>query len=231
MISGVYWSVGARENNEDSIAIESVKSEKGDATIAIVADGIGSLFHCEIASGYVVECFLKWFYQSGIRMGSKPKWRVRRSLQKCSYECCHKMKVSGERNTIRWGSTCALVCLWKNRYVAMNIGDSAVILVGELGARRLFEPDINNQGMLTRAMGTMRYQKPTIRFGKLHNGEGLLLASDGFANSFTNEELYSALHLNGEISDERVNNILRKLGKECERRGGKDNRSAIYIQN
>lgn len=229
MVSGLYWSRGIRARNEDSIAYESVRSDRGDATLMVVADGIGSLSSCEIASGYIVECFIKWFYKYGIRMGKRSQRRIARSLRKCAYDCCSELRTVGRLNGINWGSTLSLVCIWKRRYVAVHLGDSPIVMIRRGQMHSLFPPDRNEKGMLTKAMGTMRYDAPDICFGRLRRGEGLLVASDGFLDKMKPCEIVSGLTLPGEITEERITTMLAKLGKESERRGGADNRSAIYI--
>jgi len=229
MVSGVYWSAGARDTNEDSVALESLCSERGKSTLMLVADGIGSLEYGEVISGYVVECFVRWFYKYGYRLGKSAKHRIRRSVNRCAYDCSNVAKKQGRNLGVKWGSTLAMVCIWGHRYVAVHVGDSGIYKISRKGARSIFEPDRNEQGMLLSAIGTMRYCRPGICFGRLRRGDGLLVATDGFLEGFTEEELWQGLHLDGEISDERVDRRLATLGMEVGRRGGTDNRSAVCM--
>ena len=229
MVSGMYWSKGTREINEDSLALECVSSDRGKSVLMVVADGIGSMDYGEIASGYVVECFVKWFYRYGIRLSGKRKYMITRSLNKCAYDCSQAMKHQAEKLGINWGSTCALVCIWKGKYVALNIGDSVIVKIGRNKVSRLFDVDRNEKGMLVKALGSMRYQRPNVRFGRLYKGEAMMVATDGFVEKISVNEMGEALHVDGEITEDRVNRRLSRLGGETIRRGGGDNKSAIYV--
>ena len=253
MVSGIYWSAGSYSVNEDTIVLEQVETERGECTLIAVCDGIGSLDKGETVSGYVAECLVKWFYRTGIDLGYAGRRRIKRSLNKCVYDAHLELDAYAREQNIRWGTTCTCICVWRSRYVCMHIGDSGAYvhrrgrtkvsgLITKMRARcericaggmnpiiRITHAHINEKGELTRCIGSMGYYRPDFTFGKLRRGSGILVASDGFTERFSCEELASILDIRGEITSERIERRLSGAGAEAELRGGRDNRSAVYV--
>ncbi len=259
MVSGIYWSAGSYSVNEDSIVLEQVQTERGECTLIAVCDGIGSLNHGETASGYVAECLVRWFYRTGIDLGYAGRRRIKRSLNKCAYDAHLELECFAREQGIKWGTTCICICIWKSRYVCMHIGDSgAYVYKGRrmklpeiiakmlipitrahdmkgthAGVAKMLIPithaHVNERGELTKCIGSMGYYRPDITFGRLLRGSGILAASDGFTEKFSDDELASLLDIQGEINSERIERRLAGAGAEAELRGGRDNRSAVYV--
>lgn len=229
MTHGVYWARGMREKNEDSIALESVYTDHGEIVFMLVADGIASLDYGEIASGYVAECFIKWFYRYGVRVVGINRNLIERTLGRTAIDCHNELKRVAVSKGIRLGSTCTLICIWGKRYVCLHIGDTACFKHGKKGMTRLTNPHRDENGHLRKCICSMNYYTPDITWGRIEKNEGLIIASDGFMERISRSELEQMLDLSGDISKERIERRLSKIGKECERRGGKDNRSAVWV--
>ncbi len=229
MFSGIYWGMGRRRSNEDTLALELVRTEKGLSALAVVCDGIGTLDHGEIVSGYVTECLVKWFYGVGMHMSGASRAAIRRSLSRCTYDCHLELKARSAKADLRWGCTMTAVCLWNSRYACAHLGDSEAVLLAPGGIRRVTEPHRNESGQLVKCVGSMGYFPPDVRFGRLGKGRGMLVASDGFMEKLTDEEVGEMLRIRGEMSDEAIERRLAAMGAETERRGGSDNRSAVCI--
>jgi len=240
MVSGIYWSVGARAVNEDSLALEQALTERGEVILAVIADGISSLEKGETASGYVCECMVSWFYNHAIKGRKYSKRRLIRSLNRQVYDCFETMQRACRTEGIKMGTTCCMVVILGRRYVVMNLGDSSAVLwnkslwrfgVNADRGKFLSVKDVNLSGQLTKAVNSVRYEKPDIKTGKLPARWGLLLCSDGFAERFTTEELTQMLYMSGEITPSVIDRRLAKIGSEAEHRGATDNRCAIYMTN
>ncbi len=237
MVSGIYWSAGSYSVNEDTIVLEQVQTERGECTLIAVCDGIGSLDRGETVSGYVAECLVKWYYRTGIDMGYAGRRRIKRSLNKCVYDAHLELERCAREQDLKWGTTCTCICIWRSRYVCMNIGDSgAYVYRGKMhrGKRMkilipLTHAHVNERGELIKCIGSMGYYRPDFRFGRVSRGSGILAASDGFTERFTDDELASVLDIRGEITSERIERRLAGAGAETELRGGRDNRSAVYV--
>lgn len=233
MNSGIYWSKGARVHNEDTLALEELQTDWGECALLVVADGIGSLPHGEIVSGYVTECFVKWFYKNGQYMRHKSKWKIKRSLLKTFYDCHVRLRDVARRKNIKIGSTCSVVCMWNSRYVYLNIGDSVICTHRRCGRNKsltiLNSRHRKETGELYKCIGSMKYDRPDINFGHIHKNEGILVATDGFTDKLEMDEISTMLNIYGEISRETIEYRLRSVGREIAVRGGSDNRSAIYF--
>ncbi len=236
MVSGVYWSVGNRTVNEDTVALESVHTDRGKCTLIVVCDGIGSLSNGEIVSGYVTECLIRWFYTVGVRLYASPIKKIKRSLCKCIYDCHMELKETARRCGIEWGTTCTCICILGRRYVCMHLGDSAAYRLDGMHGRRargrirrITRAHVNAGGELVRCVGSRRYCEPEINGGILLRGSGLLAASDGFAACFSGQELMESLQMGDEITQERLERRLAAMGNEAAARGCTDNRSAVCV--
>ena len=245
MVSGVYWSVGSRSVNEDSLALESVRTDRGECTLMAVCDGIGSLDRGETVSGYVTECLVRWFYKSGIRMCDSSVKKIKRSLCKCLYDCHSELKVTADNAGLSWGTTCTCVFLYGRRFVYVHLGDSCCYHIfrsgrtaahagirrtaAHAGLKRLTQAHVNPRGELNRCLGSMRYYAPDTGSGRLRKGSGLLVASDGFTGHLSERELADSLDLGDEVTNERIERRLAGIGAEIARRGGSDNRSAVCV--
>lgn len=236
MVSGVYWSVGGRSVNEDTVALESVYTDRGKCTLIAVCDGVGSLKHGEIASGYVTECLIRWFYRSGINMSGKTAGRIKRSLCRCIYDCHMELKETAGKNGIVWGSTCTCVCIWGKRYVCMHLGDTSAYVLKRMnsakhipGIKRITDAHVNDRGELIKCVGSMGYYEPDISMGRLNGGDGILVVSDGFRAGFSDEELGESMRLGANITEERIEHRLAGIADEADRRGCKDNQSAVCV--
>jgi serine/threonine protein phosphatase PrpC len=229
MFSGVYWSIGRRQVNEDSVALEHVHTDKGTVCLCVVCDGIGSLDHGDIASGYVTECLVRWFYRTGIYLSKAGMRKIRKTLSKCLYDCHLELKSRAAEAGLNWGSTCTAVCIWNRRYICVHLGDSAAYIMNKKNMIRITSPHRNARGELIKCVGSMRYFDADYRSGRLKKGSGILIASDGFTGRLSEEELSGMLKFHGEIDDERIEKRLSKIGNELQGRGENDNRSAVYV--
>lgn len=228
MHSGVYWSAGKRAVNEDSVALEIVRTDKGTCALMVVCDGIGSLDHGEIAGGYVTECLVRWFYRNGMYMSGAGRRKLVKSISKCLYDCHMELRNKALEAGISWGSTVTAVLVWNRKYLCAHLGDSTAGVITKNGFKRITALHRNLRGELIKCVGSMRYFAPDISVGRLKKNDALLVASDGFLEKVSDEELGGMLLFHGDITDERIEKRLSKIGNRTEERGGTDNRSAVY---
>ena len=246
MVSGVYWSVGDRAVNEDTVVLEAVHTDMGKCTLMVVCDGIGSLPHGEVVSGYVSECLIRWFYSAGIRMFRSSARKIKRSLCKCIYDCHMELRETAKSMGVYWGTTCTCVYIRGSRYICMHLGDSAAFMIGRMSESPVFQrirraylsgscagqitdAHVNERNELVRCVGSMGYFEPDFRIGRLHRGSGILIASDGFAGSFSHRELAEGLCMGADVTQERLEHRLAGMGTEAAARGCGDDRSAVCV--
>lgn len=229
MISGIYWSAGSRDVNEDCVAFEDVLTEKGNCTLIAVCDGIGSLAHAGTASGYAAECLVKWFYSEGIRLAGSTRSHIRRSICRCIYDCHSDMARTAAGAGIRWGCSCTCVVVRESRYMCVHLGDGAAYLIRPgRTLQRLTGSHENRRRELVKGIVSTDYHMPDICFGTIRKGWGILVASNGFISCHSERELGGYLTFDGIITDERIDRRLAGIGAETARRGERDERSAVY---
>lgn len=230
MNSGVYWSIGGRAVNEDSVVLEEAQTDRGTCVLLGICDGIGTLDHGEIASGYVAECLVGWFYRTGIQLGHASASVIRRSVNRCLYDCHTELKLKAKDAGIKWGSTCTFVCIYNSRCICVHLGDSKAYRTRSGTALCLTKVHRNSRGELVKCVGSMNYFEPEITVVRLSRGSGILIVSDGFCDRMTDGELGSMLDMRGEIDDDHIERRLNAMAAENKRRGGTDNMSAVYVR-
>lgn len=229
MVCGIYRAIGERSRNEDSIAYEQVRTRKGNSALIVVADGIASMDFSDITSGYVVECMIRWFYSYAVKTGHIRKRKVIRSIGRAIYECKRELKQKAIQNHLSLGSTCTLIYIFRKKYMCVHIGDS-VAFVGCKELKRITKLHRDDRGRLTRCIGSLNSQGVDITFGKIKKKMGILVATDGFVEKFDDAELSQVLLSNQFDTRESIERKLCAIGQETSKRGGTDNRSAIYCR-
>jgi len=237
MVSGIYRATGERVRNEDSVAFERVRTNKGMCILLVVADGIGSMDVGQTASGYIVECIVGWFYSYAIYHGGCAKTKLKRSIQRTVYDCKQNLRTEAKKNGLKMGSTCTMVCLWGKRYMCMHVGDSGAYFIrkkrkvfghGSTYVQKITETHRDDEGRLCRCIGSIKSKDAQIEFGRIRRHTGVLVATDGFLEKITETEMTEMFNFGIEIDSEGVDRRLSAIGREIAARGGKDNRSAVF---
>lgn len=75
-LSNVYWSAKSQDSpNRDSVTLQEVMTGRGRVLFCVLGTGAGEKMEGAIASGYMVEQLIIWFYQKAVVMISKGKSR------------------------------------------------------------------------------------------------------------------------------------------------------------
>ena len=228
IISGVYWDQGKRAANQDSLILQQAFTPGGRVMLAAVSDGIGGLSEGEIASGFITEKLVEYFYGQlvGLVGRRKGKAALKRSLLRCFYEMNSQLRCYGETREIKLGATISLLFLWEHHYMIFHLGDSRIYLCGRRGVKLLTD-DHTGKGGISKCMGSFPFQYPDIYYGKVHGKKGFLLCTDGFYRTLGQETL--RVLLPGDISgEEQIGRRLRQLGMAAGKKGEQDNLSAVY---
>lgn len=228
MVSNVYWSVGKRSDNQDSLAFSQVLCKQGNMSIALVADGIGSLSNGEIASGYVAERLISWFYESAVGTPFRKHDKLVRSLNRTLFSLHADLKEYGEKEGCSLGTTCICILMWERKYLLFQIGDSKAFLFRKKKVRSLVPGHRNERGELTKCIGSMGYYQADFYVGKVRKKDGICLCTDGFY-SHGESHFKELLAPKNMTSEETIERRLSMLGKQNEKNGEKDNQSAIYM--
>ncbi|MDD2973166.1 MAG: serine/threonine-protein phosphatase [Lachnospiraceae bacterium] len=228
-----YWDRGCRENNQDSITIQSVTTRKGPVCMACVCDGVGGLPHGEIASGYIVEELTGWFYEEVVPMMQcgTLHLRIRKAFYRKSYEIHRKMKQYSQESRQRMGSTCTCLVITRKKYFIFHIGDTRSYKIG-MRIKCLTRDHMADAHTLAKCMESGKWNRPDCRCGSYRKNEGFLLCSDGYRH-YTSEQNFAEILGYGTIrkkTEQELTKCLQEIGKRNKHRGETDNMSAIYLR-
>lgn len=226
---------GKRVANEDSVYIPG---EQG-AHVAIVADGMGGHKAGSLASSMAVEAIVEYLDSAAKRDESALKSAVSKA-NSAVYD--HSRKNEDCRGM---GTTAVVVLPAEKSFIAANIGDSRLYHYSDGKLKQItrdhsYVEELVRLGyitkeqaavhpkrnIITKALGTSPEEVPDIFSHKWKKGDMLLLCSDGFHGSVSEEEAARILKEETNLTeacDSLVNNALYG--------GSTDNISVVLVLN
>ena len=228
-----------RSHNEDSVTI--VNNDKKEFVLAI-ADGMGGHKAGEVASKIAIDHIINSFNKLET-MGSKEdaiEW-LRITVTEINNQIFEYAKNHPESKGL--GTTLVIAIKTEDYILYGNIGDSSGFVVKNgllhkvtkdhtyvgmlLNNGKITEEDAKNhpgKNLLTRALGANDPIDIDI-FDIDTSVKELFLCSDGLTNMLTNEQIEKILNSKLPIED-----IVIKLIKKANSRGGKDNITIAYLK-
>lgn len=228
-----------RSHNEDSVTIISNNNKE---YVLAIADGMGGHKAGEIASRITIEHIKDSFYNLDT-IGSKDnavEW-LRTIVTEINDKIFDYAKKNPESKGL--GTTLVIAIKTENYILYGNIGDSSGYVIKNnilhkvtkdhtyvgmlLNNGKLSEESAKNhpgKNLLTRALGANNPIEIDI-FDVDTSVKGLFLCSDGLTNMLTDEQIEKIIN-----SDLRVEDIVVKLIKKANSRGGTDNISIAYLK-
>lgn len=180
-----------REDNQDAIRLSDDHPAADDYLFAI-ADGMGGYSHGGIASQVALETFFETFY--GDPAAVVPR-RLKRSVDSANlgvYQAAQRL------GAVRMGTTLTAVTVAGRQLHLAHVGDSRAYLirdhhaqcltndhtrVGEMVRMKVIPPDKvrthAQRSILTKGLGLALFIQPDITQVALHDGDRLILCSDG----------------------------------------------------
>lgn len=237
-----YYNKGGRDKNQDSITIQKVETSVGEILLASVCDGLGGMDKGEIASGYVIEQLISWFYSSFIELLERNQNKIFNNLlnidnliinsvNKILFKIHNDLKEYGNLNSLMIGTTCTIFLAISNKAYIFNVGDSALYRINS-SMKMITKIKNIKSNVLSNCIGIGAFKSPEIKKLKVKYNMAFLLCSDGFYHNFDHPRLnriYQLLKvkivMNGDVARKRLNTI----GKMNISKGETDNMSAIYI--
>jgi len=226
-LTAYHWQGGVRtEKNQDSMALCQMVVRRKRCLMAVVCDGIGSLPESEKISGYVTEQLINWFFGRGARVigsmrGGKIKNIVKRRLYRIRGDICNSTKR-------QCGCTLSMLLICENRYWIWNLGDSRIYRCRWKRINLLTRDDVHN-GMLTRCLGSFRWQGTLFKKGHVMKNDVFLVCSDGFYHRFSKNEM--RMIMTAKVSgEEQAQRFLREAVQRLRLKGEKDDISVIYVK-
>ena len=228
-----------RSHNEDSVTIISNNNQE---YILAIADGMGGHKAGEVASRIAIEHIKDSFY-SLETIGNKDtavEW-LRLIVKEINDKIFDYAKKNPESKGL--GTTLVIAIKTENYILYGNIGDSSGYVIKNntlhkvtkdhtyvgmlLNNGKLSEESAKNhpgKNLLTRALGANDPIEIDI-FDVDTSVKGLFLCSDGLTNMLTDEQIEKIIN-----SDLRVEDVVVKLIKKANLRGGTDNISIAYLK-
>ena len=240
-----------KQINQDSLSLKSFITPIGNVALAVLCDGMGGLSHGEIASRLIVSAFEDWaelnlpiLAQSEIYDGD-----IRRQWTEIIESQNNAIRLFGEQNGFKIGSTATVMLLTETRYYILNIGDSRAykisgggvtritadhtVIENEIKLGNMTEAQAMNSPMrsvLTRCIGISDSAEPDMFFGDIEPETVYLLCSDGFRHLITEEEMKTSLLISAKSQDpEHIETGIKNLIDLNKARGETDNISAVVI--
>ena len=228
-----------RSHNEDSVTI--INNDKSEFILAI-ADGMGGHKSGEVASKIAIDHIRDSFYKLDT-IGSKDEaieW-LRLIVKEINNKIFEYAKEHPESKGL---GTTLVIAIKTNDYILYgNIGDSSGYVIKNNTLHKVtkdhtyVEVLINNgrlseesakhhpgKNLLTRALGANNPIEIDI-FDVDTSVKGLFLCSDGLTNMLTEEQIEKILN-----SDLEVEEVVIKLIRKANSRGGTDNISIAYLK-
>jgi protein phosphatase len=231
----------ARENNEDSVAVDE------EARLAILADGMGGYNAGEIASG-MATTFIKselgrWLSQAGRTANSR---EVRRAMEICVDNANRSIFNASNSNPqySGMGTTLVLGVFGDGRVTLGHIGDSRCYrlrgtdfaqitrdhsLLQEQIDAGLITPQqaatSTNKNLVTRALGVEDAVLLEVNEHKVEAGDIYLMCSDGLSDMVDDEGIASIL-----VQDVPLEQKAGMLVDAANANGGRDNITVLLAQ-
>ncbi len=231
----------ARDNNEDSVAVEE------SVGLAVLADGMGGYNAGEVAS-QMLTSFIKselgrWLKEAGTQAGSQD---VRRAMDIC-VDNANRAIFNAANTNPRYagmGTTLVLAVFREDGLLLGHVGDSRAyrlrngqlsqvtrdhsLLQEQLDAGLLTPEEAafsNNRNLVTRAVGVEDTVMLELHQHEVLPGDLFLLCSDGLSDMLDDDALAQLL-----ISHPSLSEAARALIDAANDMGGKDNIAIVLAR-
>lgn len=203
----------------------------------LVADGMGGHKAGDFASRKTIEIMVE-----EIEGNSKesPVVVLRESIEKAN-DVIYRLATRDE-DMEGMGTTLVAASLIGDRLQVANVGDSRLYVIGDKIAQITVDHSLVEEmvrvgtidkemarshprkNIITRAVGVMPTVQPDFFTVTLKKGEQVLLCTDGLTNMLEDEEISKIVKSQGTVEEK-----VKALVTEANRRGGKDNISVVLL--
>lgn len=214
--------IGTRDTQED--AMGAFVDE-----CFVLSDGVSGVPHGDVASRLTVDTTV-WGYKH-IRM--RPYyWEDKQKLlarmfRSTNLSVWQKRKESGYEDGL--AATLSVVIIGAHHLWAGSIGDSPIYMYRDGLIDTLAEPDTDDIGRLTQAIGIQRLGlAPHIKKEIFLPGDIIIMATDGVTDFVSEDELRVACEMAGTSSQSAANAVVHLL-RQAEENGSDGNKTAYII--
>lgn len=228
---------GLRKKNEDSFYVP----EEGARPLVVVADGMGGHIAGEIASSMAIESIVKSVNEA--EEGQSSITVLRRAMSEANravFEAAMK-----DDSLIGMGTTVVMALLAPDKYTVASIGDSRLYHFDGHRLRRVtkdhsYVQELVTAGLITeeqakehpqrnlvtRAVGTSRFEKADAGVRSWRRGDMLILCSDGLCGVLNDNEMEAVLR-----EEEDLLELCDRLSELALEKGSTDNITVIAVRN
>lgn len=228
IFTAAFWEKGVKTSkNQDSLALCQMIIRRKRCLMAAVCDGIGSIPDSEIASGFVTEQLVNWFYRDGPRLFAGPCGfrKVENTVKRELY----RIRQQFEKYEGKQGCTLSMLLIIDRKYFLWHAGDSRIYRGRGKKVKQMTADDVY-QGMLTNCIGTFPWKGVITQRGYLKKKDTFLVCSDGFYKRITKEEMDAVLLGEDACGERKAKRVLKEAAARARMRGEKDDLSALYVR-
>jgi protein phosphatase len=232
-----------RENNEDAIAVQRLR----DATVCLVADGMGGHAAGEIASHRAIEVVSRELkkHLPGATSVDETRLVIRQAIVQANEEIIAMGELDGD---LKHMGTTLTLGVWRNNreLLLAHVGDSRIYLIRDDRIQRLTvdhnllqalldagaispEEAANFQGRnyLMRFLGSKETsaQGPDLQTLRVEPGDRYVMCSDGLTGKVGDNALLECL-----LRTSDVQQCAEALGKLALEAGSQDNVSCLVVE-
>lgn len=238
-----------REVNQDNYFARQFSTGQRKVAFAVLCDGMGGLQHGENASALITTAFSDWAEHTLCKLSEDvlQDCEIRRQWTQLIAEQNEKIRLCGQLNGYRMGSTVTVILLSESRYYILNIGDTRAYQIkeyvkqltvdhtvladevrrGNISKEQAREAPIQN--ILTKCVGLEERVYGDFFFGDTEVGAVYMLCSDGFRHCITEVELLEYLVPSGDQIIHQLDSGNRTLIELNKQRGETDNITVVTI--
>lgn len=233
--------------NQDSFSVKRANTSFGEATFAIMCDGMGGFSSGEIASGSVVTMFSKWFDNFFSFPNELNENEIKTQWNSLAISANETIKKYGMKNDCKLGTTLTAMLFLNNMYYCINVGDSRGYLLRdneliqltvdqsyiqrEISEGRLTIEEAKThpyRNVLLQCIGCDNNLVTDFYSGSYETNDLFLLCSDGFRHEIEGNEI-SAM-LSGDYDSVELTERIESLIELNKTRGEKDNITCLVVK-
>ncbi len=250
IISAITDIGNTKSTNQDSVGGRVFTTHMGKMVFVVLCDGMGGLAKGEVASGTVVNDFMKWsetrlpiLCREGITDDKiVAEWTDLVTVEN------EKIKNYGRKCGINLGTTIVAALFSKERYYIINVGDSRAYELFkdvkvitkdqtfverevELGHLTREQADVDERrSILLQCIGASDNVYPDFFFGQTVRNAVYMFCSDGFRHEITEQEIFEKLQPAVMLSEESMKNNMNQLIMLNKQRLERDNITVLTVR-
>ena len=249
IVSAVTDKGNVKEINQDNILVNIGEYNNKEFGMFVVCDGVGGLCLGEIASVIAVKNLKKWWNEeinNIVRyMG---QYEIRDSLENIINKINEEIIEYSKINNSKMGTTISVLLLIKKNYYIAHIGDSRIYKInkkikqltedqsyvamkvrnGEMSKEEAKKSSKKN--LLLQCVGVNENLNIFFTSGKLRKSDIFILCSDGFYNTYSEEEILREIFSWKKNRYKETQKLIKDMVEVVKNNGERDNISIIVVK-